>query len=158
MVMRIDGDAAWSDFVQYHLMRSPSDEQAKCEFHLQWTVGGHRMREQLNDDEALLGMLRNWLPSYIGPALTLFRGENVDRWRCKHIGMCWTAARDTAEMFARGLNAVHSGGVLLQCDVIPTAIITGPSSHSLYLGEAEYTVDPRLLENVKIVQRYPAVS
>jgi hypothetical protein len=116
------------------------------------------MREQLNDDEALLNMLWRWLPSYVGPTLALFRGENVDRWRSNHIGMCWSAASDTARMFARGLNAVNSGGVLLQCDVSSTAIIAGPSSHSLYLNEAEYTVDPRLLGNVKIIEEYPVVA
>jgi hypothetical protein len=157
-VVRIEGDAAWSDFVRHHLNLLPSDEQAKSEFHLQWTVGGHRMREQLNDDEALLNILWRWLPSYVGPALTLFRGENVDRWRFNEIGMCWTTTSDTAKMFGQGLNAVHSGGVLLKCDVSPTAIIAGPSSHSLYLNEAEYTVDPRLLGNVKIVEEYPTAS
>ena len=157
-MVRIEGDATWSDFVRQHLTLSPSNEQAKSEFHLQWTVSGHRMREQLNDDEALLNMLRCWLPTYVGPNLTLFRGENVDRWRCNKVGMCWTTDSGTAKMFARGLNAVHSGGVLLQCDVPLAAIIAGPSSHSLYLDEAEFTVDPRLLTDVKIVEEYPAVA
>jgi hypothetical protein len=157
-VVRIEGDDAWLDFVRRHLTLLPSDEQAKSEFHLQWTVGGHRMREQLNDDETLLNMLRRWLPSYVGPNVTLFRGENIDRWRCNNIGMCWTADSNTAKMFARGLNAVHAGGVLLQCDVSSAAIIAGPSSHSLYLNEAEYTVDPRLMSNIKIVEEYPTVT
>jgi len=116
------------------------------------------MREQLNNDEALLNMLRRWLPSYAGPNLTLFRGENIDRWRCNDIGMSWTTDRNTAKMFARGLNAVHAGGVLLQCDVCSAAIIAGPSSHSLHLNEAEYTVDPRLMRNIKIVEEYPTVD
>ena len=154
----IEGDAAWLDFAQRHLKLSPPDEQAKSEFHLPWTVGGHRMREQLNDDDALLNMLRRWLPCYVGPALTLFRGENIDRLQCNHVGMCWTTTSGAAEMFARGLNAVYSGGVLLQCDVSSTAIIAGPSSHSLYLNEAEYTIDPRLLNNIKIVEKYPTVA
>ena len=154
-MVRIESDAAWSEIVRDHLTLFPSDEQAKAVFHLKWTVGGHRMREQLNDDEALLNMLWRWLPTYVGPNLTLFRGENIDRWRCNKIGMCWTTDSDTANMFARGLNAVLAGGVLLKCDVCSAAIISGPSSHSLYLNETEYTVDPRFLSNVKIVEEYP---
>ncbi len=116
------------------------------------------MREQLNDDKALVILLRLWLPSYVGPAITLFRGENLDRLLCNHVGLCWTPVIETARMFAEGLNAVNSGGVLLRCDVDSTAIIAGPSAHSLYLNEMEYTVDPSLLTNVRVVEQYPTVA
>ena len=66
-----------------------------------------------------------------GPALHLFRGENLNRWREGQVGFCWTSKRDVAAMFARGLNAFQ-GGVLLACHVQPEWIISGIHSHSDY--------------------------
>lgn len=57
-------------------------------------------------------------------------------------------------MFASGLNAVAKGGALLRCLVPASAIIAGPSKHSLYIDEGEYTVDPRGGLPVEQLQRF----
>lgn len=126
----------------------------RSHFHTVWTECGHRMREQYGDDNTLVDLLWMLLPSYEGPDITLYRGENVDRWEDGHLGFCWTPRMDKAKMFGNGLNAVERGGVLLRCIVRREAIICGPSPHSVYLDEHETTVDPSRLENVEEIERY----
>jgi hypothetical protein len=46
-------------------------EDLRAALHLQWTVGGHRIREAMDDDRSLADALRRILPSYEGPALTI---------------------------------------------------------------------------------------
>lgn len=59
-------------------------------------------------------------------------------------------------MFGRGLNAVHPGGVLLSAFAPPSAIIAEPNAHSRYLGEDEFTVDPKMLTDIVVLKRYLA--
>ena len=82
-----------------------------------WVVAGHRMREQIEDDRLLCGLLRKTLPRYMGDTITVYRGENLDRWRTGAIGFAWTQSIEVARMFARGLNATRAGGVLLDGNV-----------------------------------------
>jgi hypothetical protein len=125
-------------------------------FHLLWTERGHRLRELLNDDLLLIGAARRLLPSYTGPSLTLYRGEAALRRKHRRYGFAWSAQRATAEMFGRGLNAMfEGGGVVLMTEAPPRAIVAGPSAHSAYLDEDEYTVDRRLLNRVVVLARYP---
>jgi hypothetical protein len=107
----------------------------------QWHVCHHFLRELVDDDDLLIDMLWVWLPRYVGPDLVLYRGENIDRFEAGRIGTAWTGKQATAEMFAGGLNAVGKGGVVLRVTAPSTAIIAGPSKHSLYLGESEFTID-----------------
>lgn len=102
-----------------------------------------------------MDMLWVWLPRYEGPELVLYRGENVDRLERASIGTAWTNAEDTAQIFASGLNTVGSGGVILKARIPVDAIIAGPSEHSQYLGEHEYTVDSRRLGAVLQLRRFP---
>ena len=46
--------------------------------------------------------------------MALYRGENIDRFEAGRIGTAWTDKEETAIMFARGLNAVGKGGMVLQ--------------------------------------------
>lgn len=58
-------------------------------------------------------------------------------------------------MFASGLNAVGSGGVILRTTAPSYAVIAGPSEHSAsWLGEREFTVDRRRLGEVEQVERF----
>ena len=123
-------------------------------FHTKWTESGHRIREQINDDKYLVKLLRHILPSYIGKDLTLYRGENLQRWEKKKIGLCWSTSKKTAKMFGHGLNSSPYGGLLLQCECDKNWIIAEPSNHSHYLGENEFTVDPNMLENIKVLEHY----
>lgn len=126
-------------------------------FGTHWIEAGHHIRSQLNDDKILAQLLRHVLPAYEGQALDLFRGENIARWQCKDIGFAWTSDKEMAKMFGRGLNAIDSGGVLLHARLKPEAIITGPNRHSIYLGEAQYTIDPSMLKEIETIEFYPPI-
>lgn len=128
--------------------------------HSCFTEFGHRVREKIDDDRLLISALRQLLPAFVGAetgkCLALYRGENVDRYQAGRIGLCWSATRGTAEMFGSGLNAmVGQGGCLLKAYAPAHAIIAGPNAHSRWLGEEEYLIDPRLIENIELVVRYP---
>lgn len=131
--------------------------------HTCFTEFGHRMREKLDDDRLLIGALRQLLPTFVGVGagqpLVLYRGENVDRYEDGRIGLCWSPVRAVAEMFGGGLNAmVGQGGCLLRAHAPAQAVVAGPNSHSRWLGEVEYLVDPRLLQNVELIARYQNFS
>ncbi len=131
----------------------------KAAFDTYWVEGGHRIREQVGDDHQLAAFLRLSLSRYnaeAGARLELYRGENVDRLRLGQLGFAWTPDRETAEMFARGLNACGSGGVLLRA-LVGAEIIAGPGAHSLYLGEHQYTVDPTAGFPVETLAEFPPI-
>ena len=75
-------------------------------FHTTWTVSGHRIREQINNDKTLTKLLWHILPRYSGKDILLFRGENKERWGNNEIGLCWTTNKETARMFGGGLNSI----------------------------------------------------
>ena len=127
-----------------------------AEFHSLLIEKGHRIREQILDDGLLLDALRILLPAYVGPSITLYRGENTGRWKDGACGFAWTSNADIARMFARGLNGFHAeGGLLLSTDAPAHAIITGPNEHSRSIGEDEYIVDKRKLVKITIVECFP---
>jgi len=126
-------------------------------FHTTWTVSGHRIREQLNDDTKLEKLLRHVMPKYNGKKVLLYRGENQERWKNNQIGFCWTTSKEKACMFGRGLNSIPSGGLLLSCNCKANWIIAGPSDHSKYLAESEYTVEPSLLKNISVLSQYDEI-
>lgn len=152
---RADHRAEWSDFLQRLTRLPPSSERLSDAFHTKWHVGHHFLRELVEDDDLLLDVAWVWLPRYTGPGLDLYRGENIDRFEAGRLGSAWSDKRETAEMFASGLNAVGKGGVILRAAVPAEAIIAGPSAHSLYLGESEFTIDARKVGAVVAVERFP---
>ena len=152
---RAKHQAEWRDLIRDLARLSPSSEQLAERFHTQWHVCHHYLRELVDDDDLLIEMLWAWLPRYEGPSLTLYRGENIDRFEDGRIGTAWTDKQETAEMFAGGLNAVGKGGVLLRIPAPAASIIAGPSKHSFYLGESEFTIDARKLGALDQVRAYP---
>lgn len=116
------------------------------------------MREQIADDRLLVRLLRHILPSYEGGAKELFRGENRNRWENRVIGLAWTSNIEAARMFGGGLNAVRSGGVLLKARFEPEAIISGPNTHSNYLGEDQFTIDPFSSSTFSAIEFFPPVT
>lgn len=123
-----------------------------------WIEAGHRIREQIADDRILVRVLRHMLPPYDGSAVTLFRGENLERWEACQVGLAWTSNIDVAKMFARGLNSSPSGGVLLEGRFEPEAIISGPNAHSKYLAEGQFTIDPFYEANIVTIEKFPPFS
>ena len=138
------------------LIDMPIDEELSANLHSAWGVYGHHIRSQVANDPLLIRFLRKCLPKYQGDlAVKLYRGENKKRYEDMNIGLCWTTKYEVARMFARGLNAIHFGGVLLECTCDPHRIISGPSDHSQRLGEIEYTVDVIGLSGISVAQSFP---
>jgi hypothetical protein len=155
-IEKIETDGIWRSSIMAIIQIGKPQPEISTGFHTLWTEMGHRIREQVLDDDLLRDALRILLPVYVGPGLKLYRGENADRWRTQAYGFAWTEEIDTARMFARGLNAGYGqGGVLLSADAPTEAIIAGPSKHSIYLGEHEYVVDWRQLRDITPLERFP---
>ena len=126
------------------------------DFGTHWIVAGHRIREQVEEDHVLAGFLRKVLPPYGGDPVVLYRGESKQRFAAGAIGFSWSHNESVAVMFARGLNAVGSGGVLLRAELDAPAVIAGPNAHSRYLGEHQYTVDPAACQGIAVVAEFPS--
>jgi len=153
----IEAAGAWQAAIMAIVGMSKPHAAISAGFHRLWTARGHRIREQVAADEALLDALRVPLPAYDGPALRLYRGENAERVE-QACGFAWTTEEETARMFASGLQASYGeGGVLLATGAPANAIIAGPSPHSLYLGEHEYVVDRRKLPRIEVLKRFPRI-
>lgn len=125
------------------------------DFGAYWIEAGHRIREQVENDQLLCELLRRTLPKYEGETVTLFRGENIGRWKSGLIGFAWTDQVAVARMFGRGLNATHTGGVLLRATFKPSSIISGPNKHSQYLGETQFTIDPISAQGAEEIEVFP---
>jgi len=151
----ITSASRWREVAESLVVRGIPIPNAFAEFDIYWIEAGHGIREQVNDDPLLSRLLRLLLPQYQGKKVILYRGENLDRWQKGSVGFAWSESVETAEMFGRGLNAIKSGGLLLQALLKPEAIISGPNGHSAYLGENQFTVDPFLIKNIKVLKTYP---
>lgn len=153
-------DSCTSSQIRERLSSQSLSSAQKERAHTYWTECGHRLRERINDDDCLEAILIKVLPRYDGAGMVLFRGENLKRYTDKTVGFCWTSNVKMARMFARGLNSYLYGGVLLQYSFKPNEIIAGPSSHSDYLGENEFTVAPSLLihSNILRLESFPPSS
>ena len=148
----------WGSYVTFLLNEEELTPATIAQFETYWIEAGHHVREQVADDRQLVRLLRHLLPPYEGRSIELFRGENKNRWERKIVGFAWTANSDTARMFGGGLNAVGAGGVLLSARFEPNAIISGSNTHSNYLGENQFTVDPFAETAISAVEFYPAIT
>lgn len=125
------------------------------DFGTYWIEAGHKMREQIDDDQRLCLLLRTVLPHYVGEDQALYRGENRSRFDRGTIGLNWTTEINVARMFAGGLNAIDGGGVLLKAQFPARKIIAGPNSHSVYLQEYQFTVEPPTLQEIELLEVFP---
>ncbi|WP_223448227.1 hypothetical protein [Pseudomonas sp. BF-R-19] len=140
----------WRAFIRDLAACAPTNSVLVDRFHTQWHVGHHHIRALVDDDDLLMDMLWKWLPRYNGSELLLYRGENLDRFELGRIGTAWTDKESVAKMFASGLNAEGRGGVILETTGTANSIIAGPSAHSIYLREYEYTLDRRRLSTISL--------
>ena len=146
----------WRAQLRAAISTPPDTDELLDSFHTQWHVCHHFLRELVDDDNLLFDFMRAWLPKYVGPDRVLYRGENIDRFHSGKIGSAWTDKKETADMFGGGLNAIGQGGMILRANVPASLIIAGPSKHSAeWLGENEFTVDPRTLTGVATVATFP---
>lgn len=155
VLTKLTESGAWSRTVQSILEGAPNpwgDE----DFATHWIVAGHRIREQVAEDRLLASFLRQVLLPYQDGSVVLYRGENKQRFAAGAVGFSWSCSESVATMFASGLNAVGSGGVLLRAALDAPAVIAGPNRHSKYLGEFQYTVDPALCQGIAVVAEIPS--
>jgi hypothetical protein len=148
----------WAAFAASLLSGPNLPSEAIELFGTYWIEAGHHIREQIGDDHLLVCLLRHLLPAFAGESIELFRGENRDRWQSGTVGLAWSKSAETARMFASGLNAVVSGGVLLKCSFEPEAIISGPNAHSISLGENQFTVDPYAITTISALELFPVIT
>lgn len=145
----------WPKICSQMIVEPPSGDLSAV-FRSWWAQYGEHIRAHTEDDALVARALRAWLPAYQGPGMTLFRGESAGRYEAQRLGFNWTPKQSVAEMFGSGWNALHpGGGRLLRCDVPASAIISAPDSHSRWLGENEYVVEPAMLEGVVVIAEYP---
>ncbi|OCH04853.1 hypothetical protein A6E09_18280 [Aliivibrio fischeri] len=124
--------------------------------HMVWIVYGGHIRNRVSNDQLILSWLKLILPKYSGGELQLYRGECQFLYDQGLIGFCWTPKKEVAEMFARGLNSLESGGVLLTAKIAAEAILSEPNSHSAdWLGESEFTCDPTKISGIEVLCKYP---
>ena len=155
-VEKVDAAGIWRSAITAMIEMGKPHPEISTRFHTLWNVMGHRIREQVLDDDLLRDALRILLPVYVGPGLKLYRGESVDRWRTQAYGFAWTDKIDIARMFARGLNAMAGqGGVLLSADAPTEAIIAGLNEYTIRMGEYGYVVDWRQLRKITPLERFP---
>ncbi len=109
-----------------------------------WLLYGGDLRARIKDDTLVLQVLRKALPGYSGEGLTLYRGESWFLFDQDKIGFCWTSDEDIATSYAKGLNAVESGGVLLKCYAPADAILAAPEP-GLASQSKVYICDPAKL-------------
>lgn len=145
----IHENGLWDFFLDNCEFQTPITIEFKNEFHLFWIEQGENIRRQINNDRRLVEMLWKVLPLYNGKELTLYRGENIQRYKQGEIGLCWTPDLKIAKRFSTR-NACEHGSVILSAKVNHNAIIAGIHSHSKYLGENEFTVDPFKIKDIKI--------
>jgi len=147
---------SWGRIVRSVLEGTAPQPWGNEDFGTHWIVAGHRIREQVAEDQVLARFLRQVLPPYKDGPVVLYRGESKQRFAAGAIGFSWSHSESVAAMFARGLNAVRGGGVLLRAELDAPAVIAGPNAHSLYLGEHQYTVDPAACQGVAVVAEFPS--
>ena len=147
---------AWGRTVRSMLDLRVPQPWGNEDFGTHWIVAGHRIREQVAEDRVLATFLRQVLPPYRDGPVVLYRGESKQRFAAGVIGFSWSTSETVAVMFARGLNAVGGGGVLLRAELDAPAVIAGPNAHSRYLGEHQYTVDPTGCNGVAVVAEFPS--
>ncbi|MCG7388312.1 hypothetical protein [Pantoea sp. ACRSB] len=155
LLQSVHDNSDWLPFVQRMSDSGLITAALQNAFHITWVESGHIIRNQINDDEAVAFLLSKLMPPYSGEGMTVFRGENEIRFKSGLIGFCWTANREIAERFARGLNACKGNGLLLEAYAPSNAIFSVPNEHSRYLEEDEVTVNPRKLINLQIISSYP---
>lgn len=155
---QVTAQKRWASHALSLISTQPPSTRSAEDLGTYWVEAGHHIREQLADDGLLVQLLRHILPPYDGGEMILYRGENQERWESCKVGPAWTSNPHTAKMFARGLNAVGRGGVLLKGSFDSRAIISGPNGHSHYLSESQFTVDPTFAIAVTAVEFFPAVK
>lgn len=126
-------------------------DQIRLAFLSCWIESGDGLRDDVNNDRALVFGLRYLLPRYSGPAITLYRGDSAFNRRRRSYGLSWSSEEAVARSFALGIwRSFHGGSVLLRCNAPSVAILNAVDAG----GESEFLVDRRLAGPIEVVERF----
>lgn len=112
-----------------------------------WAQYGGDLRAKIKNDALILSVLKKTLPGYSGEGWTLYRGECWFLFDSHQIGFCWTPSQPLATSYAKGLNAVDSGGVLIKC--------YAPAEAILAVENNTYICDPTCLLRMSTLELFP---
>lgn len=127
-----------------------SDDHRRI-LHSLWIVHGWSIRSEIMDDDYVCKTLRKLLPSFIGTGMTVYRGQSAAEFRAGSTGISWSSSLKAAEVFMKRSRVICGNGLILRAIAPIDSIISGPNSHSAHLREAEYTIDPRYLIDLSVV-------
>lgn len=143
--------ALWRETFDYLLTRTDAAAFDQSRIQHLWVQYGGDLRARIKDDQRILSVLKRALPGKQVHGMTLYRGESWFLFDQDQIGFCWTASESLATMYAQGLNAVESGGVLLRC-VAPALAILGAQETS---SGTVYLCDPSQLTRMTAMAIFP---
>ncbi len=137
----------WRETFEY--LSQLADETAfqKAKIAALWIQYGGDLRAKIRDDDLILAVLRKALPGYDGEGCTLYRGECWFLFDRDEIGFCWTPSQEIATSYAKGLNAVDTGGVLLRC--------YAPAEAILGMENTVFVCDPSRLLRLTTLELFP---
>jgi hypothetical protein len=121
-----------------------------------WRHHGEHLRSEVDNDLQLLDALRLMLPPYIGPAITVFRGDGFANRKRRTYGLSWSRDVEIAREFgSRGTwRTTRGGSVLLEASAPPDAVICEVCEADDDYCEKEIIIDRRRLRSVKVLERF----
>lgn len=146
--------ALWRETFNYLASVDDASIFVKEKIQSLWLIYGGDLRAKIKDDRLILQVLKRALPGYGGDGVTLYRGESWFLFDQDKIGFCWTISEELATSYAKGLNAVESGGVLLKCYAPEDAILAAPESGLSSAGSV-YICDPGKLLRLTTLGLFP---
>jgi hypothetical protein len=139
------------DSIWLRLCRVDVDDAFRQNFRSRVVESGFRFRQSVRNLTDVIAAFRHLLPRYTG--LHLYRGELASKYNQGDIGFSWTASIKVARMFKdRRISVDGEPGLLLDVFAPAEAIIASPDSHSNWLQEYEYIVDPRALKDIQVIE------
>lgn len=144
----------WRETFDYLASVSDNATFQKEKIQSLWSTYGGDLRAKIKDDALILKVLKKALPEYNGKGITLYRGESWFLFDQNKIGFCWTTSEEIAASYAKGLNAVESGGVLLKCYAPVEAILAAPAP-DFSSQRSVYICDPNKLLRLTTLGLYP---
>ncbi len=137
----------WRETFNYLSQLKDDSAFQKSKIATLWMQYGGDLRAKIRDDDLILAVLRKALPGYNGEGLNLYRGECWFLFDQHQIGFCWTPSQAFATSYAKGLNAVDSGGVLLRC--------YAPTEAILAMENNVFVCDPSRLLRLTTLELFP---
>lgn len=137
----------WHDTFDYMANLKDDSVFQKKQIASLWAQYGGDLRAKVKNDAMVLKVLKRALPGTNGDGYTVYRGESWFLFDNDQIGFCWTASEEIATTYAKGLNAVESGGVLLKC--------YAPAEAILAIENNVFICDPTYLLRLSTLALFP---